>query len=283
MRRHIDGWRPSPGLLVAVLALVAAVAGTAVAGPGATTSKLTKKKVVEIADQEINKLAPGLSVAHAGTANSAQNADLLDNLDSTDFLRGNASAGGDLTGSYPNPTIAADAVNSGKVSDGSLTGDDIANVTRSVNLPLPSFVDASNDAAIDFNSGADDAPDFLTFGAAPMLEFDVGPPPDRALVGTTFTVPPDAVPGAVSGDPGSLALRYTKGDETGNPDFLACLTSVNRGDTESDFGPLEAGIHTIVVPAQLTNPGDAVLLGCGVNTDDLVRILSVEFRYTATQ
>jgi hypothetical protein len=75
MRRHIDGWRPSSGVLVGVLALVAAVAGTAVAGPGATTSKLSKKKVAKIADQEINKLAPGLSVAHAESANTATHAD----------------------------------------------------------------------------------------------------------------------------------------------------------------------------------------------------------------
>ena len=35
-------------------------------------------------------------------------------------------AGGDLTGSYPNPSVAADAVGSAKVADSSLTGDDIA-------------------------------------------------------------------------------------------------------------------------------------------------------------
>lgn len=36
------------------------------------------------------------------------------------------AAGGDLTGTYPNPSIAADAVTSAKISDGSITGDDIA-------------------------------------------------------------------------------------------------------------------------------------------------------------
>jgi hypothetical protein len=84
MRRHIDGWRPSSGVLVGVLALVAAVAGTAVAGPTATTSKLSKKKVVKIADQEINKLAPGLSVAHAESANTANTATNADNAVSAD-------------------------------------------------------------------------------------------------------------------------------------------------------------------------------------------------------
>jgi hypothetical protein len=75
MRRRVRDSRPSPGLLLAVLALVAALAGTAVAGPGASTSKITKKKVAAIADQEINRLAPGLSVAHARSADTATNAD----------------------------------------------------------------------------------------------------------------------------------------------------------------------------------------------------------------
>jgi hypothetical protein len=59
----------SPALVVSVLALVAAVGGTAVAGdPGAATSaKLSKKKVKKLANKQITKRAPGLSVANAAT------------------------------------------------------------------------------------------------------------------------------------------------------------------------------------------------------------------------
>src|ERR687896_603427 len=49
---------PSPALIVAVVALVAALAGTAVAGPGATTSKITKAKVKKVANKQINKRLP---------------------------------------------------------------------------------------------------------------------------------------------------------------------------------------------------------------------------------
>jgi hypothetical protein len=45
-------------MLVAVLALVAAVAGTAIAGPGASTSAISKSKVKKIANKQINKRLP---------------------------------------------------------------------------------------------------------------------------------------------------------------------------------------------------------------------------------
>ena len=87
---RMTGSRRSPAIVVAVLALVAAVAGTAVAGdPGATIS-VSKKKTKQIAkkqakkqvnrlapgiaNEEITKRAPGLSVNHANTANSANSA-----------------------------------------------------------------------------------------------------------------------------------------------------------------------------------------------------------------
>jgi hypothetical protein len=50
--------RPSPAIIVAVVALIAALAGTAMAGPGAETSKITKSKVKKIANKQINKQLP---------------------------------------------------------------------------------------------------------------------------------------------------------------------------------------------------------------------------------
>jgi hypothetical protein len=58
MAREIVSARPSPAIVVAVVALVAAVAGTAIAGPGASTSALNKAKVKRIANKQIDKRLP---------------------------------------------------------------------------------------------------------------------------------------------------------------------------------------------------------------------------------
>ncbi len=68
------GSRPSPALIVAMIALVAALAGTAVAAEPPTRA-ITKNKAKKIAVKQINKLAPGLSVANATTADTAGKAD----------------------------------------------------------------------------------------------------------------------------------------------------------------------------------------------------------------
>ena len=66
--------RPSPAIIVAAVGLVAALAGTAIAGSDVQSSAINKKKVKKIATKQINKLAPDLSVAHADTAASADTA-----------------------------------------------------------------------------------------------------------------------------------------------------------------------------------------------------------------
>ncbi|HEY7256569.1 MAG TPA: hypothetical protein VH476_07780 [Solirubrobacterales bacterium] len=68
--KSIRAKRPSPAMVVASIALVVAVTGTAVA----TTSKLAGpevRQVVRIANKRITKRAPNLSVAHARTADNA--------------------------------------------------------------------------------------------------------------------------------------------------------------------------------------------------------------------
>lgn len=73
MKRFAPMLRPSPALVIACIALFLAMGGV---GYAALKGK-DKKKVRAIADQEITKQAPGLSVANAANAANANNADNL--------------------------------------------------------------------------------------------------------------------------------------------------------------------------------------------------------------
>jgi hypothetical protein len=72
---------PSPAMVVAILALIVALAGTAIAAKGGGKRSPSRKQVIElakkIADQRIARLAPGLSVASAANATNAANASTL--------------------------------------------------------------------------------------------------------------------------------------------------------------------------------------------------------------
>jgi hypothetical protein len=61
-----DSWRPSPALVLAIVALIAALGGSAAAG-----GFVTKKRAKKIADSEIIRLAPLLSVAKSKVADSS--------------------------------------------------------------------------------------------------------------------------------------------------------------------------------------------------------------------
>jgi hypothetical protein len=77
MRRIVNS-RPSPVIVIAILALVAAVAGTAVAADPVATTSVSKKKVKKIARKQAEKFFNAnigkASVAHAATADSANTA-----------------------------------------------------------------------------------------------------------------------------------------------------------------------------------------------------------------
>jgi hypothetical protein len=73
---------PSPALVIAVLALAFAMGGGVLALANSGGNKVIKK----IAQREIKRLAPGLSVAHAESAGTAANAQALGGSPASAFL-----------------------------------------------------------------------------------------------------------------------------------------------------------------------------------------------------
>lgn len=139
-------WRPSPGTVLGLLALAVAAAGTAIADPLAMKSVLNKKEkkqVTRIAQGQVNQLAPGLSVARAGTADragSAGNADTLEGQKASDFtsagevhnsgrVASNDPVSGDALAEQPVLLVAGPFTVRGLCAQNLLgSGNDIANV-----------------------------------------------------------------------------------------------------------------------------------------------------------
>ena len=97
-------WMPSPAFVLALIALIAAVTGAAIAKSGGGRS-VTKKQAANIANNQITQRAPGLSVDHAASAGKADSA-------------GDASlVGGQrvvkVFAKLPSPTVSAPIANLG--------------------------------------------------------------------------------------------------------------------------------------------------------------------------
>jgi hypothetical protein len=121
------------GLTVAILALVLAMVGGAYAA-GALTRK-QKKEVVKIAKRYAGK--DGLAGAQGKEGKQGPTGQEGPPGPST------GPASGDLTGSYPGPQIAPDAVTSGKIADGAVTSTDLAPTENVHSVTLNNCVGAT--------------------------------------------------------------------------------------------------------------------------------------------
>ncbi len=227
---RITGVRPSPALIVAVLALVAGLAGTAVAGQG---SGVTKKKVKKIATKQINKLAPGLSVANADTATDATNAVNADRADNAT----NAS----------NALNATNAANAGKVDGADVCSGVVSlqnNDVRDVCVAGPLRVEASCGINPTFTTVslevASDQDNAWAFGRATdgSTSTEIGAPRlDTASEDLTSAIDSNASPGVATGGGSWISAGHPDGSSiNGQFSVRANHTGTSQGTCVVSMG-----------------------------------------------
>jgi hypothetical protein len=205
---------------------------------------------------------------------SAQSADTAKNADTA------ASAQTAGTAS----TVAANAVGA----------EGIQNPTRSLSIPITSFVNMTDGTLLDFTASDGTSPDFDTSPVAIEWDDDTDAGgtniADTDSVLSTYTIPADYASGA------QYALRVAKDGHTGIAERVLCLNFIDGfqlGLGSAIFTTTDFFETTYLVTPPDTahfQPGRTVGVSChvdngsgGSSANDIVHLLGIEFRYTATQ
>ena len=199
-------------------------------------------------------------------------------------------------------TKLATIVTAGKVADTALSANvtklgptieagEIANVSRSISMPLLSFMDCSAiPGFLDFTNGADAIPNFvgLASGAGVEIVFDTvtGSPDQNSPICAQVTIPPDYASG------GSLRIRAGKLGNLNPPETLTCVARANNGAPEAagtvdvTLAANQSYVCAPTLPGGIV-PGTVLSFSLSVTSsgtmNDTVVIFGVAFEYTATQ
>ena len=116
---------PSPAMVVACLALLIALGGTSYAAIKLPKNSVGTKqlKTNAVTSPKVkNDAITGSDVLESTLAKvpSASNADQLGGVASSGYLKNGAAAGGTLSGTYPNPSLADLSVTSAKIAAGAV-------------------------------------------------------------------------------------------------------------------------------------------------------------------
>jgi hypothetical protein len=304
---HARRWKPSPSITVAMIALFVALAGTAWAAGLAKNSVKSKQiKDGQVLTQDLGDGAVASSDLADGSVTTPKlAADSVDaskvgantlggaDIDESSLAGVDASTVGGIAAS--GFALAGHNHDAAYVNEGQANSVDaamISNTTRTIQLPLTSFVECeqTGGAAINFTSGADAFPDLvggLNPGEMLRLRFDdVGGTPDQDVhVCAQVTVPRD-----YAGGQPDLIVRALKDGNTGIAEILQCEAGLNfsaiNGIRQVDIGSATQTLYTCSTGINVA--ADQLLIialsiqGSGP-INDQVDILGVALEYQATQ
>ena len=179
------------------------------------------------------------------------------------------------------------SINTDEILDGTVAAADIANSTKTLALPVGAWLDctvAGGPLPISTDAGADAEPDFEAVASNPVISYDdTGGSIDTNFVCTGFRVPPDWASG------GSIFASVTQDAATATIEDIGCTWSLDGGANSAEATAAlasQVAIQTVsVTPAGALAAGTVIGVSCRQSDaapDDIVRIHSLEFRYTAT-